>query len=186
MSDVAELAALAAERGVPIADLTAALRALPPTRAGPLARSERDALVRLGIDVDSRTRAPSVGGMLLRQELERAALTAAQAAELLDVDPSRVRQRLEKRSLLGFHRGSGRHDWLLPTFQFDLALHELPSWSRLLTALPAADETSPTALVVWLTSPQAHLHGRSRAQALADGYDLDHLLAEAATFGLPQ
>jgi hypothetical protein len=46
--------------------------------------------------------------------------------------------------------------------------------------------TSPTALVAWLTDPCAHLDGRSRAQALANGYDVRRLVAEAPAFGMPQ
>lgn len=111
----------------------------------------------------------------------------AEAADLLERDASRIRQRLTgpNRSLLGFHRRSGQRDWLLPTFQFALGLHDLDGWARLLRALPQADDSSPVALVSWLTDPRPHLGGRSRAEALAEGYDVDTLIAEAATFGVP-
>jgi hypothetical protein len=88
--------------------------------------------------------------------------------------------------LLGFHRAGGRHEWLLPTFQFELGLDDLPElWGRLLRALPNPDETSLSALVSWLTQPREHLDGQSRAQALAEGREIEQLVAEAATFGMP-
>jgi hypothetical protein len=112
---VAELEQLAHDRGLGLDDLEAALRALPRTRpAGDLTDGEIRLLERLGVDVDARTRAPSIGGLLLRQQLERSSLTTKEAAELLGRAPSRIRQRLEgsQRSLLGFHRRSGHREWL--------------------------------------------------------------------------
>jgi hypothetical protein len=125
--------------------------------------------------------------VLHRRRVEASSLSVGEAAELLERDVSRIRQRLSgpSRSLLGFHRRSGQRDWLLPRFQFALGLYDLDGWARLLRALPEADDTSPVALVSWLTDSRPHLGGRSRAQALADGYDGDALIAEAASFGMP-
>lgn len=184
---VRELRRLASERGIELDELADALRALPKQRQGALSQAETELLRGFGIDPAEGARSPLLTGILLRGRLERESLTTRQVGELLDRDPSRVRQRLDgsTRSLLGFHRRSGQGEWLLPRFQFELALHDLEVWARLLQALPPADETSPTALVAWLRGPRPHLAGRSRAQALAEGHDIDELVAEAATFGTP-
>lgn len=144
-------------------------------------------LGRIGVDPDEAPgMAPVLAGTLSRQELEAASLTTAEAADRRGLDASRIRQRLGERTLLGFHRAGGRHDWLLPAFQFELGLDELPDlWGRLLRALPSPDDASPTALVAWLSQPRDHLGGRSRAKALAAGLDVEQLIAEAATFGMP-
>ncbi len=183
---VTELERLASERGVTPADIAVALRLLPTAVNARLSSDDEKVLIGLGIDPTERARSPLLAANLLRQELERDCLTAEQAARLLEVNPSRVRQRLKQRTLLGFHRRSGRHEWLLPAFQFSLGLHNLDTWGRLLAALPRADDTSPTALIDWLTRPRPHLAGRSRAQALAEGFDAERLIAEAATYGMPQ
>ena len=53
-------------------------------------------------------------------------LSAAQAANLLKVDVSRIRQRLRERSLFGLeHEGS----WRLPRFQFERR-RVIPGWLR--------------------------------------------------------
>lgn len=182
-----EVQRLADEKGLTWDDLAEALRALPEPLGTRLSATEADVLRRLGIDPTESSRAPQLIGVLQRRRIEASSLTVAEAADLLERDASRVRQRLTgpNRSLLGFHRRSGQRDWLLPEFQFTLGLHDLDGWARLLRALPQADDSSPVALVSWLTNPRAHLGGRSRAKALAEGYDVDMLIAEAASFGMP-
>jgi hypothetical protein len=182
-----EVQRLADERGLTWDDLAEALRALPDPPGTRLSSTEADVLRRLGIDPTESSRGPHLLGVLQRRRVEASSLTVSEAADLLDRDASRVRQRLAgpNRSLLGFHRRSGQRDWLLPRFQFALGLHDLDGWARLLQALPQADDSSPVALVAWLTTSRPHLGGRSRAQALADGYDVDVLTAEAASFGMP-
>lgn len=169
-------------------DLEAALDILDQgPRPGVLSGHERAVLGRIGVDPDEAPgTAPGLAGTLSRRELEAASLTTAEAADRGGVDASRIRQRLGERTLLGFHRAGGRHDWLLPAFQFELDLDQLPDlWGRLLQALPSPDDTSPTALVAWLTQPRDHLGGQSRAEGLAAGTDVEQLIAEAATFGMP-
>ena len=177
---------LADDRGLTMDDIAEALRTLPRADGGRLTTHEVEVLVDLGIDPDATSRTPLATGVLRRRQLEQASLTTEQVATLLGRQTSRIRQRLAgpHRSLLGFHRGSGRHEWLLPAFQFDLGLHDLAGWARLLQALPPADETSPLTLLAWLTDPQDHLDGRSRAETLAAGDDLDPLLTEARSFGV--
>lgn len=179
---------LAGDRGIDLAEIIDVLEGLPEQPHGRLSTAEQDVLAALGVGpVDEAPTRPVMAGVLRRRQLEHATLTTGHLAELLGRDPSRIRQRLDgpRRSLLGFHRQSGQREWLLPGFQFELGVHDQPGWAALLQALPRADETSPTALVTWLTSPVAHLGSRSRAQALADGFDPQVLVAEAATFGMP-
>lgn len=182
-----EVQRLAEKRGLAWGDIAEALRALPEPHDTRLSAAEADVLRRLGIDPTESSRTPQLVGVLQRRRLEVSSLTVAEAADLLERDPSRVRQRLTgpNRTLLGFHRRTGQRDWLLPKFQFALGLHDLDGWARLLRALPRADDSSPVALVSWLTNSRPHLGGRSRAKALAEGYDVDALIAEAASFGMP-
>ena len=177
---------LADDRGLTMDDIAEALRTLPRADGGRLTTHEVEVLGDLGIDPDATSRTPLATGVLRRRQLEQASLTTEQVATLLGRQTSRIRQRLAgpHRSLLGFHRRSGRREWLLPAFQFELGLHDHGGWARLLQALPPADETSPLTLLAWLTDPQDHLAGRSRVEALAGGEPLDQLLAEARSFGV--
>jgi hypothetical protein len=183
---VQTLEQLADDRGLTMDDIAEALRSLPRADGGRLTTHELQVLGDLGIDPDVTSRTPLAAGVLRRRQLEQGSLTTEQVAALLGRQTSRIRQRLAgaHRSLLGFHRGSGRREWLLPAFQFELGLHDHDGWARLLQALPPADETSPLALLAWLTDPQDHLDGRSRVEALAAGERLDPLLAEARSFGV--
>ncbi len=188
VTELDRITQLASDRGIELSELAEVLEGLPERPHGALATAEQEVLAALGVGpVGKAPMRPVMAGVLRRRQLEHTALTTGQVAELLDRDPSRVRQRLDGpgRSLLGFHRQSGQREWLLPGFQFELGVHDLPGWAVLLQALPPADETSPTALVAWLTSGCGHLGGRSRTQALADGFDAQVLIAEAATFGMP-
>ena len=70
-------------------------------------------------------------------------LSAAQAAKLLGVDVSRIRQRLRDRSLFGVeHEGT----WRLPRFQFERRL-VIPGLARVLKALP--EDLFPLDVVDW-------------------------------------
>ena len=182
-----EVQRLANEKGLTWDDLAEALQTLPEVPETRLSATEADVLRRLGIDPAESSHRPQLIGVLQRRRIEASSLTVAKAAALLERDASRVRQRLTgpNRSLLGFHRRSGQRDWLLPEFQFALGLHALDGWARLLRTLPQADDSSPVAVVSWLTNPLPHLGGRSRAEALAEGSDVDGLVAEAASFGMP-
>lgn len=136
---VRDLRRLMRLRSLRYEDLEAALEILDQgPRRGVLSRHERTVLERVGVDPDEGPDvAPVLAGRLARTEVEAASLTTAEAARRTGVDASRIRQRLGERTLLGFHRAGGRHDWLLPAFQFELGLDELPGlWGRLLQALP--------------------------------------------------
>ena len=74
-----------------------------------------------------------------------------EAAELLDVNASRIRQRLAAGSLYGLKDGNA---WRLPAFQFaDKAL--VPGIDVVLRRLPAG--ISPLAVAQWLSLPNPDL-----------------------------
>jgi len=78
-------------------------------------------------------------------------LSAAEAAKLLHVDVSRVRQRLRERSLFGLeHEGS----WRLPRFQFERRL-VIPGLAKVLKALPP--DLFPLDVVDWFLLPDPDL-----------------------------
>ena len=78
-------------------------------------------------------------------------LSAAEAAKLLHVDVSRVRQRLRERSLFGIeYEGS----WRLPRFQFERRL-VIPGLAQVLKALPP--DLFPLDVVDWFVLPDSDL-----------------------------
>lgn len=81
------------------------------------------------------------------------ALDVAEVAQLLGVDPTRVRQRLRARTLYGL-RVQGR-SWRLPRFQFDETGREIPHLGAVLRALP--DTLHPRSVEGFLLSPQPEL-----------------------------
>jgi hypothetical protein len=93
---------------------------------------------------------------LIRSQAEYMALleeslSAAEAAKLLHVDVSRVRQRLRERSLFGLeHEGS----WRLPRFQFERRL-VIPGLAKVLKALPP--DLFPLDVVDWFLLPDPDL-----------------------------
>ena len=88
-------------------------------------------------------------------------LSAADAAELLHVDVSRIRQRLRERSLFGIdHEGS----WRLPRFQFGHRL-VIPGLARVLKALPA--DLFPLDVVDWFALPDPDLQLNGDAAPLS-------------------
>jgi hypothetical protein len=78
-------------------------------------------------------------------------LSAADAAKLLHVDVSRVRQRLRERSLFGIeYEGS----WRLPRFQFERRL-VIPGLTQVLKSLPP--DLFPLDIVDWFVLPDPDL-----------------------------
>ena len=88
-------------------------------------------------------------------------LSAAQAAKLLGVDVSRIRQRLRERSLFGVeHEGT----WRLPRFQFERRL-VIPGLAQVLKALPG--DLFPLDVVDWFVLADADLQLESDAVSLS-------------------
>jgi len=82
-------------------------------------------------------------------------LSAAQAAKLLSVDVSRIRQRLRERSLFGIETEG---NWRLPRFQFERR-RAIPGLAQVLKALP--EDLFPLDVADWFVLPDAdlQLHG---------------------------
>jgi hypothetical protein len=88
-------------------------------------------------------------------------LSAAEAAKLLRVDVSRVRQRLRERSLFGIeYEGS----WRLPRFQFERRF-VIPGLAQVLKALPL--DLFPLDTVDWFVLPDPDLRLDSDAAPLS-------------------
>lgn len=82
--------------------------------------------------------------------LVASALSVAEAARVLSVDSSRVRQRLAARTLYGVKQRSG---WRLPRFQF-AGQRLVPSFDRIAPVLAGID---PVSVARWFTRPHVDL-----------------------------
>jgi hypothetical protein len=88
-------------------------------------------------------------------------LSAAEAAKLLRVDVTRVRQRLRERSLYGLeYEGT----WRLPRLQFERRL-VIPGLAQVLKALPP--DLFPLDVVDWFLLPETELQLESDAAPLS-------------------
>jgi len=140
-------AALARNR--PLTTATAGSRAsdLSPAEAAAL-RSVGAFKDETSIQVDND---PLIRSQAQYMALLEESLSAAEAAKLLHVDVSRVRQRLRERSLFGIeHEGS----WRLPRFQFERRL-VIPGLAQILKALPP--DLFPLDVVDWFLLPDSDL-----------------------------
>lgn len=80
------------------------------------------------------------------------ALSVREVAKLLDVNTSRIRQRLsQERTLYGLKSQS---QWLVPTFQFDNG-RVIPGVDEVISSLPGS--LSPVAVLSWFVSPNPDL-----------------------------
>ena len=120
-----------------------------------LTAAETDALRAVGAFKDD-TPIPADEDPLIRTQAQYMALleeslSAAQAAKVLNVDVSRIRQRLRERSLFGLeHEGT----WRLPTFQFERR-RVIPGLGQVLRAIP--EDLFPLDVVDWFVLPDAGL-----------------------------
>jgi len=104
---------------------------------------------------------PLIGSQAQYMALLEESLSAAEAAKVLRVDVSRVRQRLRDRSLFGIeHEGS----WRVPRFQFE-GRHVIPGLAKVLQALPP--DLFPLDIVDWFLLTDADLQLDSDAVALS-------------------
>lgn len=78
-------------------------------------------------------------------------LSTAEAAAMLGVDVSRIRQRIRERSLYGVEYEG---EWRLPRFQFERN-KVLPGLTEVLSALPA--ELNPLDVATWFLEPNIDL-----------------------------
>ena len=134
---------------------TAATSSSDRRRASDFTAAEAAALRSVGAFKDE-TPVQASNDPLIRSQAQYMALleeslSAAEAAKLLHVDVSRVRQRLRERSLFGIeHEGS----WRLPRFQFERRL-VIPGLAQILKALPP--DLFPLDVVDWFLLPDSDL-----------------------------
>ncbi|WP_096787684.1 hypothetical protein [Rhodobacter sp. CZR27] len=146
---------------------------LPPDRAEPLSVAERAALASVGVAAGGEADPQPALALAARHAvLAETALPLAQAADRLGVDPSRLRQRLRERTILGIRRGDER-GWRIPGFQFTPE-GELPGLRGVLRAI--RPDAAPVIVAAFFTTPQADLEdaeGQSLTPAawLAAGHD---------------
>lgn len=108
-------------------------------------------------------------------ELIRGSLTVEEAAEVLDVAPHALVERVRDRALYGFDLGERL---VLPRWQFSHG-KPLPHLARVLAALPA--ETHPLTVEGFMTNPSDELGGASPAQWLAGGGEAEAVLFAMST-----
>lgn len=100
----------------------------------------------IGVDNDPLLRSQAQYMALLEESL-----SAAEAAKLLKVDVTRVRQRLREHSLFGLEYAGS---WRLPRFQFERRL-VIPGLAQVLAALPP--DLFPLDVVDWFLLPEPEL-----------------------------
>jgi hypothetical protein len=158
----------------------------PGRRADELSASEVDALRSVGAFKDE-TSIGAENDPLIQSEAQYMALleeslSAADAAKLLRVDVSRIRQRLRERSLFGIeYEGS----WRLPRFQFARRL-VIPGLAQVLKELPS--DLFPLDVVDWFLLPEPDLRleddtaPRSPREWLMSGRPVDAVVTLARDF----
>lgn len=118
-----------------------------------LTRGEVEALERGGVDVDAQE--PEEDPLALTAAKYTAllaqALTVPDAARMLGVNPSRIRQRLAERTLYGIRQRGG---WRLPAFQFERG-RTVPGIDQVLPRLDP--KLHPVAAYNWFTLPDPDL-----------------------------
>ena len=123
--------------------------------AADLSAAEAEALRGIGAFKDDAPIRPDNDPLIRSQAQYIAVLeesfSAAEAAKLLRVDVSRVRQRLREHSLFGIeHEGA----WRLPRFQFERRF-VIPGLASVLKALPA--DLFPLDVIDWFALPDSDL-----------------------------
>lgn len=138
----------------------------PPTRPGSaLSKGELAALAAVGLPTRpwplERADDPLSQTVVDYVALIETSLSTAQAARLLRVDVSRIRQRLRERSLFGVEYEG---EWRLPTFQFARRV-VLPGLAEVLASLPA--EMNALEVAEWFLSVNPDLETEGRDQPLS-------------------
>lgn len=137
-----------------VADAAERLAPAHPEPAAYFPPEQRDALLAAGVDLsplredepDPRTRAVAAQAVL-----RESALTAAEAADRLGVDASRVRHRIAAGRLVGWKDRGG---WRLPVWQF-AGRGVLPGLETVLAATPS--DQPPLVVASFMNTPQHDL-----------------------------
>ena len=120
-----------------------------------LSKSELAALQATGLSIrpwaGSAAEDPLTATIVDYMALIETSLSTAQAAAMLDVDVSRIRQRIRNRSLLGLEYEG---EWRLPRFQFERK-QVLPALAEVLAVLPAG--LNPLDVAAWFLDPNVDL-----------------------------
>lgn len=112
-------------------------------------------------DRDHDGRDPVARTAAMYAALLKTALTTTEAARLLGVHPSRVRQRLQEGTLYGLRAGS---EWRIPEFQF-FEGELLPGGRQV---FPEIDrELHPVAVFQWFTAPNPDLFAEEPGEELS-------------------
>jgi hypothetical protein len=128
--------------------------------AGVLTAPEAAALARGGVSPASEDEARTVVALAAaaHERLRATAVSVDEAARRLDVNASRIRQRLAEGSLYGLKDAGA---WLLPAFQFgDGGL--VPGIDVVLRRIP--EDIGPQAVARWFATPNPDLHTRDDAE----------------------
>ncbi len=136
----------------------------PPDPSADFTAAEVEALERGGLDLSPKQDGEE--SLLARTTARYAALlgtslTTAEAAARLQVEPSRIRQRLAQRTLYGIRSPQG---WRLPAFQFQED-GPLPGVGEVLTRL--SSHLHPLAVHNFFTLPSADLHASDLDRSLS-------------------
>jgi hypothetical protein len=120
-----------------------------------LSKAELEAIEQVGLSINPWTgdvaEDPLTKTIVDYMALIETSLSTAQAAAMLGVDVSRIRQRLRERSLFGLEYEG---EWRLPRFQFERK-KALPNLAVVLAALPA--ELNPLDVGTWFLEPNIDL-----------------------------
>jgi hypothetical protein len=120
-----------------------------------LSKSELGALEETGLStrawVGDAAHDPLTKTIVDYMALIETSLTTAQAAAMLGVDLSRIRQRIRSRSLVGVEYEG---EWRLPRFQFERK-KVLPGLAEVLAVLPPA--LNPLDVATWFLAPNIDL-----------------------------
>jgi len=120
-----------------------------------LSKAELEAIEQVGLSINPWTgdvaEDPLTKTIVDYMALIETSLSTAQAAAMLGVDVSRIRQRLRERSLFGLEYEG---EWRLPRFQFERK-KALPNLAVVLAALPA--ELNPLDVATWFLEPNIDL-----------------------------
>lgn len=133
--------------------LVVPIAALEP--AATLSKAELDALDKVGLSTkpwrDAGATDPLAQSIVNYMALIETSFTTANVARMLNVDVTRIRQRLRERSLFGFdHEG----EWRLPRFQFERNKTVL-GLASVLEALPI--DLNPLDVAEWFMAPNLDL-----------------------------
>jgi hypothetical protein len=137
-----------------VEDAARKLSPADPDPADYFSAEQREALTDVGLDlaprrrkeIDHRARAVAAQAVL-----RDSALTVADAAKAVGVDPSRIRHRLAGAQLIGWKDRGG---WRLPAWQFTKA-GVLPGLEPVLAAVP--DDQPPLVVAAFMSTPQPEL-----------------------------